>query len=153
MIEGYTAEVVNICPHDSEGDLIEISDLQIQLPAVPKEEDILFSNNPKADQRWYRLEPPKELMRIRSMDEWAEKPKEFRQRYSPFIEEEFRRRREGLWFMNNGVPTYITGRHYMLLQWSKMDIGYPSYLEFQRRLFLHFAACESDPTITRSGIH
>ena len=145
MIEGYTAEVINICPRNSEGEIIEISDLQIQLPAVPKEEDILFSNNPKEEQRWMRLEPPKELMRIRSMDEWAEKPKEFRQRYSPFIEEEFRRRREGLWFMNNGVPTYITGRHYMLLQWSKMDIGYPSYLEFQRRLYLHFAACEADP--------
>lgn len=145
MIEGYTAEVINICPHNSSGEIIEISDLQIQLPAVPKEEDILFSNNPKEEQRWMRLEPPKELMRVRSMDEWAEKPKEFRQRYSPFIEEEFRRRREGLWFMNNGVPTYITGRHYMLLQWSKMDIGYPSYLEFQRRLFLHFAACEADP--------
>jgi hypothetical protein len=33
----------------------------------------------------------------------------------------------------------------MLLQWSKMDIGYASYLEFQRRLFIHFAACEVDP--------
>ena len=144
MIEGYTAEVINICPHDSEGEIIEIADLQIQLPKVP-EEDILFSNAPKEQQRWQRIEPPKELLRIRSMDEWAEKPKEFRQRYSPYIEEEFRRRREGLWFMNNGVPTYITGRHYMLLQWSKMDIGYPSYLEFQRRLFLHFSACEYDP--------
>lgn len=144
MIEGYTAEVINICPHDSEGEIIEIADLQIQLPEVPKE-GILFSELPKEDQRWIRIDPPKELLRIRSMDEWAEKPKEFRQRYNTFIEEEFRRRREGLWFMNNGVPTYITGRHYMLLQWSKMDIGYPSYLEFQRRLYLHFAACESDP--------
>lgn len=144
MIEGYTAEVINICPHDSQGDIIEIADLQIQLPEVPKD-GILFSELPKEDQRWRRIDPPKELLRIRSMDEWAEKPKEFRQRYNPYIEEEFRRRREGLWFMNNGVPTYITGRHYMLLQWSKMDIGYPSYLEFQRRLFLHFAACELDP--------
>lgn len=144
MIEGYTAEVINICPHNSEGEIIEIADLQIQLPEVPNN-GILFSELPKEDQRWRRIDPPKELLRIRSMDEWAEKPKEFRQRYNPYIEEEFRRRREGLWFMNNGVPTYITGRHYMLLQWSKMDIGYPSYLEFQRRLFLHFAACESDP--------
>jgi hypothetical protein len=145
MIEGYTAEVINICPHDTAGDIIEISDLQIQLPKVPNAEYILFHELPKEDQRWRRIDPPKELLRVRSMDEWAEKPKEFRQRYSPYIEEEFRRRREGLWFMNNGVPTYITGRHYMLLQWSKMDIGYPSYLEFQRRLYLHFAATEVDP--------
>ena len=79
------------------------------------------------------------------MDEWAEQPKEFRQRYRAYIEKEFRRRREGVWFMNNGEATYISGRHYMMLQWSKIDIGYGYYLEFQRRLFLHFAACEFDP--------
>ena len=79
------------------------------------------------------------------MDEWAEKPKEFRQKHSKYIEIEFQRRRNGVWFMNNGIPTYITGRQYMLLQWSKMDIGYPSYLKFQGNLFIHFAACEYDP--------
>tara|TARA_R100000654_G_scaffold2456_2_gene9161 strand:- start:172 stop:2100 length:1929 start_codon:yes stop_codon:yes gene_type:complete len=79
------------------------------------------------------------------MDEWYEMPKEFRQRFSPFIEEEFRRRREGYWFYNNGEPTYVTGRHYMMLQWSKIDIGYPSFLDFQRKLFVHQAACEADP--------
>ena len=88
---------------------------------------------------------PSELARIKSMDEWYEMPKEFRQRFSPFIEEEFRRRREGYWFYNNGEPTYITGRHYMMLQWSKIDIGYPSFLDFQRKLFIHQAACEADP--------
>lgn len=33
----------------------------------------------------------------------------------------------------------------MFLQWSKIDIGYPSYLAFQREIFLHMAACEADP--------
>ena len=79
------------------------------------------------------------------MDEWYEMPSDFKKRFSPYIEKEFERRRNGLWFYNNGEPVYITGRHYMMLQWSKMDIGYASYLEFQRRLFIHFAACESDP--------
>jgi len=79
------------------------------------------------------------------MDEWAEMPREFRQKFSPYIEEEFRRRREGFWFYNGGVPTYITGRHYMMLQWTRMDIGYPSFLSFQRDIFLHLSACEADP--------
>ena len=79
------------------------------------------------------------------MDEWFEKPAEFRRSFSPYIEQEFERRRNGVWFYNNGVPTYITGRHYMFLQWSKIDIGYPSYLAFQREIFLHMAACEADP--------
>ena len=33
----------------------------------------------------------------------------------------------------------------MFLQWSKIDIGYPSFLDFQRKLFIHMAACENDP--------
>jgi len=144
-IENYTAEVINICPQETEGEIIEISGLHIQLPAVPDHKNILFYDKSKEDQRWMRIDTPPELKRVRSMDEWAEKPKEFRDKYSKYIEGEFQRRRNGVWFYNNGTPTYITGRHYMLLQWSKMDIGYPSYLEFQRRLFVHFAACESDP--------
>ena len=88
---------------------------------------------------------PKELSRIRSMDEWAEMPREFRARFRPYVEEEFRRRREGFWFYNNGTATYITGRHYMMLQWTKLDIGHPYFLNFQREIFLHMAACEADP--------
>ena len=88
---------------------------------------------------------PKELLRIKSMDEWSESPREFREKFRPYIEEEFRRRREGFWFYNDGRPTYITGRHYMMLQWTKMDVGYPDYLEFQRDIFVHLSACEADP--------
>ncbi len=96
-------------------------------------------------QVWRRIPMPKELSRIKSMDEWAEMPREFREKFRPYIEEEFRRRREGFWFYNNGTATYITGRHYMMLQWTKLDIGYPYFLNFQREIFLHMAACEADP--------
>jgi hypothetical protein len=144
-IEGYEDSVVNICLNDTEGEVIEVYGIHIQLPKKPKKKEILFSDNKKADQRWQRISMPEDLNKIRSMDEWAEQPKEFRLRYNAYIEKEFDRRRNGVWFMNNGEPTYITGRHYMMLQWSKIDIGYAYYLEFQRRLFLHFSACEFDP--------
>jgi hypothetical protein len=144
-IEGYDDMVVNICPSDTEGEIIEISGIDIQLPKKPKKKDILFSDKKKSDQFWSRIPMPEDLSKIRSMGEWAEQPKEFRQKHTTYIQEEFKRRREGVWFMNNGEATYITGRHYMMLQWSKIDIGYAYYLEFQRRLFLHFAACEYDP--------
>ena len=136
--------VVNICPSDTEGEIIEISGIDIQLPKQPKKKDILFSDKKKSEQCWSRIPIPEDLSKIRSMEEWAEQPKEFRLKHTPYIQEEFKRRREGVWFMNNGEPTYLTGRHYMMLQWSKIDIGYAYYLEFQRRLFLHFAACEFD---------
>ena len=141
----YEEEVVNICPNGTQGESIEISGVFIQLPELPEDSEILFNGKEESDQHWQRTPMPKELDSIRSMDEWAESPREFRQKYVSYIEKEFKRRREGVWFFNKGVPTYITGRHYMMLQWSKIDIGYPSFLDFQRKLFIHFAACEADP--------
>ena len=38
----------------------------------------------------------------------------------------------------------------MMLQWTRMDIGYPSFLKFQRNIFLHLAACEADPVVSVS---
>lgn len=145
-IEGYDEYAVNICPNDTEGILEEIDGLLIQLPKKPEDKDILYHDLPKEEQRWVRAEPPADLLKMKSMDDWAEAPKEFRQRYNGYIQEEFRRRSEGLWFFNNGVPTYITGAHYMLLQWTKIDASfYGYYLAFQRKLFIHAQAAEVDP--------
>ena len=137
-------EIIYLGSKDKPGDVIDLHGLKVCLPKKPARSEILFHDQPKSLQMWRRIPMPEELQRIKSMDEWLEKPKEFRNRFSPYIEREFDRRRNGVWFYNNGVPTYITGRHYMFLQWSKIDIGYPSYLSFQREIFLHLAACEVD---------
>jgi hypothetical protein len=143
-IKGYADKAIKICPRGTEGEVLELHGILVVLPKQPPKSEILFHDQPKKLQMWGRLDLPKELLRVRSMDEWVEKGPEFREEFSPFIEQEFRRRREGVWFYNNGEPTYITGRHYMMLQWTKLDIGYPQYLAFQREIFLHFAACEAD---------
>jgi len=137
--------VVNICPDKTEGDVRLYFDLPIQLPKKPAKKDILFHDKPKEEQRWVREELPQELRRIRSMEEWMEMPEAFRKKHTPYISQEYKRRRNGVWFYNNGVPTYITGNHYFFLQWCKIDIGYPSYLDFQRELFVHLEACIADP--------
>jgi len=144
-IEGYDDPAISICPKGTKGESIELGGLLIVLPAQPPKKEIAGHGRPDHLQLWERIPMPKELSRIKSMDEWGEMPREFRQKFSSYIEEEFRRRRDGFWFYNAGVPTYITGRHYMMLQWTRMDIGHPSYLEFQRNIFLHLAACEADP--------
>jgi hypothetical protein len=144
-IDGYETKGIKIDPNGTEGEIVELHGLLVVLPKKPKRSEILFHEKPKAMQMWQRISMPEELQRIRSMDEWLEKPSEFRKKFRAYIEQEFQRRRDGVWFYNNGVPTYITGRHYMFLQWSKIDIGYPSYLAFQREIFLHMAACEADP--------
>ena len=144
-LDEYDDPAVKICPNGTQGELIELGDLFICLPKRPPKKEIFGYKKSKSMQVWERTPMPQELSRIRSMDEWAEMPREFRERFRPYVEEEFRRRREGFWFYNNGEPIYITGRHYMMLQWTKLDIGYPYFLNFQREIFLHMAACEIDP--------
>ena len=143
-VEGYDQQGIVICPNGTQGEVVEIGDLLIVLPSTPEPDQIANHGLPQEDQYWRRQELPEELLRVRSMDEWLESPKEFRQKFRPYVEREFVRRRDGFWFYNDGVLTYISGRHYMFLQWSRIDIGYPSYLSFQRDLFLHMAACEAD---------
>ena len=143
-VEGYDQQGIVICPNGTQGEVVEIGDLLIVLPSTPEPDQIANHGLPQEDQYWRRQELPEELLRVRSMDEWLESPKEFRQKFRPYVEREFIRRRDGFWFYNDGVPTYISGRHYMFLQWSRIDIGYPSYLSFQRDLFLHMASCEAD---------
>ena len=144
-VKDYEEPAVKICPNGTEGEIIELGGLLICLPKRPSKKNIVGHKEPDSMQVWSRTLMPQELSRIRSMDEWAEMPREFRERFNTYIEEEFRRRREGFWFYNNGTPIYITGRHYMMLQWTKLDIGYPYFLNFQREIFLHMAACEADP--------
>ena len=144
-IDGYETKGIKIDPNGTEGEHVELHGLLVVLPKKPKRSEILFHDKPKELQMWQRIPLPEELQRVRSMDEWFEKPAEFRNKFRSYVEKEFQRRRDGVWFYNNGVPTYITGRQYMFLQWSKIDIGYPSYLAFQREIFLHMAACEVDP--------
>jgi len=143
--EDYNDFVVNICPDGTSGEIIIIDNIPIQLPKKPNKKDILFSELKTKDQYWRRTELPKELARVKGMDEWYELPQETRGKYSEYIEKEFRRRRYGIWFMNEGEPTYITGEHYMFLQWSSIDIGYPSFFKFQQRILLHWEACVNDP--------
>jgi hypothetical protein len=60
------------------------------------------------------------------------------------IETEFECREKGFWFTNNGNPTYITGTHYMYLQWTKIDIGLPDFRESNRIFYIFWEACKAD---------
>tara|TARA_R100001591_G_scaffold6015_2_gene12408 strand:- start:4270 stop:6210 length:1941 start_codon:yes stop_codon:yes gene_type:complete len=68
----------------------------------------------------------------------------FKNKWIDYIEKEFDRREEGYWFNNNGIPTYITGSHYMYLQWTSIDVGYPDFREANRIFFMFWEACKAD---------
>ena len=124
------------------GNIISIQGLSIALPLEPKK--CLQRHSKKEEQYWERQELPKALSKIQSIFQWNEMSSEFKDRWVDYIEEEFDRREQGLWYMSNGIPTYITGAHYMYLQWTSIDVGYPDFREANRLLFIFWEACKAD---------
>jgi len=120
------------------GEIIEIQNLIIALPKPPKE----VYTHPK--NKWVKQEYPKELQRIKNIFDWRGYPENNKEKWYDYIDEEFKRREEGFWFMNNGKPTWITGTHYMYLQWSKIDVGAPDYREANRLFYIFWEACKAD---------
>jgi len=136
---GYNKEhdVVVISKNGVIGEVYEIQNLKIALPKV--EDAKKFESN-----TWEKTELPKVLSRIKTVFDWKEYPEDFKEKWFEYIDEEFRRREEGFWFYNKDVPTYITGTHYMYLQWSKIDVGAPDFREANRLFFIFWEACKAD---------
>lgn len=136
---GYNKEndIVVISKTGQIGEILEIQNLCIALPPVPKDLK-------KGANKWVVSEYPKELKSIKSIFDWQTYPDEFKSNWEGYIDEEFNRRDNGYWFYNKGVPTYITGTHYMYLQWSKIDVGHPDYREANRLFFIFWEACKAD---------
>ncbi|AGO47955.1 hypothetical protein Phi40:1_gp090 [Cellulophaga phage phi40:1] len=128
-------DAVVIDPKGSRGEIIELDGLRVQLPIPPRDrKKIRFHDKKKEDQYWRREELPKGLTPDNA------------EPFTEYILEQFRIRREGLWFYNNGKPTWLSPRHWMQLQWGKMfdDQIYPTYRHAQLLLYYHKEACYVD---------
>ena len=136
---GYNEDfdVVVISKTGQIGEIYEIQNLKI---ALPKEFDV----KKLPGNKWSNIEYPKELSRIKTIFDWEEYPEEFKEKWYDYIEKEFERRENGFWFNNKGEPTYITGSHYMYLQWSKIDVGHPDFRESNRLFYIFWEACKAD---------
>ena len=140
---GYNKEhdVVVISKTGKIGEIYEIQNLKIALPLV---EEIYSRSTKKEEQYWERIDYPKELEKIKNVFDWNKYPDHFKERWYDYVDNEFKRRDEGAFFNNNGIPTYITGTHYMYLQWSKIDVGAPDFRESNRLFFIFWEACKAD---------
>ena len=123
------------------GQIIEIQNLRIALPTA--DEPYKRSKN-KTEQYWQQFDYPKELQKIKTRFDWEEYSLDFKEKWYDYIDKEFKRREEGFHFFNNGSPVYITGTHYMYLQWSKIDVGAPDFREANRLFFIFWEACKAD---------
>lgn len=119
------------------GSIININGLNIALPPVPKDLN-------RDTDKWVRKEFPRALSRVQNIFQWNDMPKGFKADWVDYIESEFDRRDEGHWFYNNGNATYVTGAHYMYLQWTSIDVGYPDFREANRVFFIFWEACKAD---------
>ena len=136
---GYDADhdMVVISKTGKIGEIYEIQNLKIALP------DEFEIQNFKS-KKWVNTEYPKELSKIKTIFDWKEYPEDFKEKWYDYIEKEFERRENGFWFNNKGNPTYITGTHYMYLQWSKIDVGPPDFREANRLFYIFWEACKAD---------
>ena len=136
---GYNKDhdVIVISKTGKIGEIYEIQGLAIALPAENNTHK--FESN-----RWEFSEYPKELEKIKTVFDWKEYSSEFQEKWFDYIDNEFKLRDEGFWFYNRSNPTYITGTHYMYLQWSKIDVGKPDFREANRIFFIFWEACKAD---------
>ena len=137
---GYNKEhdIIVISKTGQIGEIYEIQNLRIALPRVPGQ---VYENELN---KWVKFEQPKELSRLKNIFDWREYPENLKEQWYDYINAEFKRREEGFWFMNGGKPTYLTGTHYMYLQWSKIDVGAPDFREANRLFYIFWEACKAD---------
>ena len=137
---GYDKEhdIIVISKTGKIGEILEIQNLRIALPLVPVQVYRLPKN------KWEKIKQPLELSKLKSIFDWRSYPEELKPKWYDYIDEEFKRREEGFWFLNNNKPTYITGAHYMYLQWSKIDVGAPNFREANRLFYIFWEACKAD---------
>ena len=136
---GYNKDydVVVISKDGTIGQIYEINSVKIALPSVPT--DVTNYGN-----KWVAQEYPSELQKIKTIFDWNRRDNTFKSKYVDLIEGEFDKREHGHWFINNNVPTYMTGTHYMYLQWTKIDIGLPDFRESNRIFYIYWEACKAD---------
>ena len=101
-------------------------------PKQPGKQGIQGHYLTQVNQKWKRTEFPENWDDMSQTEQDA------------FAFEEDRKCTEGIWFMNNGVSTYITGDHYHYVNWFKIDSGYPDYRDRDRRWFYHWELCDKD---------
>ena len=137
---GYNKEhdIIVISKTGKVGQVVEIQNLRIGLPPEPKSVHVSAKN------KWQKIDYPKELGKLKNIFDWRAYPEEAKEQWYDYIDQEFKYRDEGFWFMNNDKPTYITGSHYMYLQWSKIDVGAPDFREANRLFFIFWEACKAD---------
>lgn len=135
---GYDEEhdIVIISKDGTLGAIYYVNGIHIGLPEPPTDrKQILNWDKTESNQRWKRKEMPKGITA----------KTQYNKEYEPYIEEEIRRRREGVFIYIKGELVYMPGTSYFFYQWNVLDEGYPTFRIIQNELLIFWEACKADP--------
>ena len=119
--------------------------LQCTYPTIPPPKEVEGYGLSEKKQKFSRVEIPEFFDDVDYDDE---NQPIYDERHVEFIKREWDRVSNGYWFFNKGVPTYITGDYYFYLNYWVLESGsYPEYREADRKWFLFYNECLSDPDI------
>ena len=143
------------------GTIIDIQGLKCNLPPdgyvyniITKQLEFrgIYERDKNIDEQyWKRIPMPSWYAdTMKKWDEFDKKKKDdelefYDERLEEFKRQEWDRRLNGFWYMNNGKPTYLTGLHYLYLQWWSIDIGYPKFRIPDLEKFYFMEYCIQDP--------
>ncbi len=134
---GYNKEfdIIVISKDGTLGDVFFVNGIHIGLPSVPKDrKEIINWDKTEVNQKWKRKEMPKGL----------NSKTQYETQYEEYIEQEFKRRREGVFIYLKGQVAYMPGSSYYFYQWNRLDEGYPQFRIIQNELLLYWEACKAD---------
>ena len=141
---GYNKDLdcVIISKDGTIGEIYEIQGLKIALPLIPKK--INGQELKKEEQVFIKTPKPATLKKIKSIYNFKSYNEDIKEKYYEYINKEFDFRSDGYWFMCNGEPCYLTGSHYIYLNWTKIDVGSPDFRHANRLFFYFWEACKAD---------
>jgi hypothetical protein len=133
------------CNLPPEGYVFNLITKQVEFRGVYKRSEI------ESEQYWKRIALPdwyKDTMK--KWDEFDKKKKDdetefYDESLEEYKKQEWDRRLNGFWYMNNGKPLFLTGLHYLYLQWWAIDIGYPKFRVPDLEKFYFMDYCIQDP--------
>lgn len=133
---GYdeSIDTVIISKNGTLGEVYCINGLNIGFPQRPDHKEILNWNKTAVNQKWEREKLPDGL----------NEDTQYLDKYEGYIEDQFKKREEGVWVYLNGVPVYLTGTYWFFLSWYNENGNYPSLRIIQNELMIFWEACKAD---------
>lgn len=140
-------------------DIADIEPYEIILPEPLKPEKIKGFGKPKEEQFYERENVPRKIWDITNSlnsksitkEDALNAVKKDRELIS-FIETQWEKRQNGEWCYIYGKPIYITGTHWMYLNYYRMDVGLPNWRETDWRKYLWWKFCVEDNDSVYGGI-